>query len=702
MYIKNTMVNKMSTSYAEDLITRDIIRNDDVDNLSRDDFMVALRFAAFDGLTEKSNPACRDILLQAVKRSVDDPEISVVLSDALFGSKTSKQLSTEFKLLSGDEQDDIKKSFFLTNLGLKPVGEDNVAIINTDYIIAAVKNTDFTDESYNFENIMAAVNIVNGMDENSQTMKNLSDSDKRDFISFGKVYNIIEDQETMDRIKEIEAEYKERIEADLLKIENKSSIERYRRELTEISNQDGGSISPVSIPDRVPDREEYNRRKQKEIDIELVDWQKRYSDYLNKNSDNLKIMSFGAKNLEKLRGDNGFSPRFASFFGDSIVATDKYGDAQDAIWNLSPITQTMKIGKHFDYSNPEKTQQAFTIAALKARKEGWSEIHLGHPGPDAQAKMFLENTIKAMIEVGEYDLDQINVPKKYQHVLESFREDRGIVSNIKLDGESITADELDISSIKDKLDSQKEVKENVEESRLGPLNSEKFNTPDESVDIAKLGSGIAESISIINPNSALAGVSPLTPSKVNYVLEPEPTLEPALEPALAPEIETNASYLNPVGGDEVAPVQDPNNTPPPFEDEGRYYDDEPDLDPSFYGIEPSLQEDEATLGQENPDQGFFDFVKKMNLENPERSGLSPDQLKAEYEISILETPNPKLLEEIMEIHDKQVKTALSSDALVSSYAGMSSIDTPTTESNETPDPSEKSKRKSRNSRNSRP
>lgn len=221
----------------------------------------------------------------------------------------------------------------------------------------------------------------------------------------------------------------EQIEKELPKYKkysftNEKTVESQIHGMREEQNMDGvaGIISSHSIETPLRDVKESLKKKElsdSEILIEQIEWEEKYKEFL-KSIGNIKIMTTQDKFAKKF-ASHGFAPATSSLFGNSIILTDKFGDPQKTLWNISPLTGTMRLGKDINYAEPELAAQAFNIAALNARRNGWDSVYLNHPGPDQEAKHFLESSIRAMIEVGHYEFDDINVPKKYAHILAHFK-----------------------------------------------------------------------------------------------------------------------------------------------------------------------------------------------------------------------------------------------------------------------------------------
>jgi len=221
----------------------------------------------------------------------------------------------------------------------------------------------------------------------------------------------------------------EQIEKELPKYKkysftNEKTVESQIHGMREEQNMDGvaGIISSHSLETPLRDVKEELKKKQlndSELLIEQIEWEEKYKAFL-KSIGNIKIMTTQDKFAKKF-ASHGFAPATSSLFGNSIVLTDKFGDPQKTLWNISPLTGTMRLGKDINYAEPELAAQAFNIAALNARRNGWDSVYLNHPGPDQEAKHFLESSIRAMIEVGHYEFEDINVPQKYAHILAHFK-----------------------------------------------------------------------------------------------------------------------------------------------------------------------------------------------------------------------------------------------------------------------------------------
>lgn len=199
--------------------------------------------------------------------------------------------------------------------------------------------------------------------------------------------------------------------------------------------ESGGMISGYDLG--TPVKNVKKEKAENEEDAEkialMLTWEERYNKYLNdihETKTHMRVMTAGDK-FQKRFAHHGFAPSTAGLFGDSIVTCDKFGDPQSTIWNISPLTGSMKLSRDVRYDNPAVTSQAFTLAALNARRQGWSSVFLNHPGPDQQAKQFIEESFKAMVDIGDYSFDAIKVPRRYQHVLDHLilQSVRGTIKN---------------------------------------------------------------------------------------------------------------------------------------------------------------------------------------------------------------------------------------------------------------------------------
>jgi hypothetical protein len=218
------------------------------------------------------------------------------------------------------------------------------------------------------------------------------------------------------------------IEAQLHKVRSEESL---AESAGMISGHDLGN----PLKDILKEQDE-NKADQKKFDL-MMTWEEKYHAYLKKLPD-VRVMTSGDK-FSKRFAHHGFAPSTANLFGDSIVNCDQYGDPKATLWNISPLTGTMKLSRDMRYDDVKGCQAAFAIAALNARRQGWNSVFLNHPGPDQEAKTFIEHSFEAMVQIGDYSFDQIKVPRRYQHVLDKLIMD-ALTGSIK--NEANVTDEL--------------------------------------------------------------------------------------------------------------------------------------------------------------------------------------------------------------------------------------------------------------------
>lgn len=288
-----------------------------------------------------------------------------------------------------------------------------------------INHAAFDKEKYS--NVMAATIVLKEFSENG-------------------TYNLTENQNdvlnkvlvTINNTKNQDKEFAKQIDADIevynkFMFFNKLNVEAQIHEMKETPefNASNGFISSHPIEEPLQETLDAKKKRDSEIDVTTIEWEQKYKDYLNSlmsSTSSVKVMSSTNKFKAKF-ASHGFAPATASLFGDSIVVADKFGDPQKTLWNVSALTGTMRLSRDVDYSDPRITEQTFAIAALNARRNNWPTVYLNHPGPDNEAKHFMESSITAMIEIGNYNFDDIKVPKKYQHVLDFMKNNYAVIEN---------------------------------------------------------------------------------------------------------------------------------------------------------------------------------------------------------------------------------------------------------------------------------
>lgn len=292
---------------------------------------------------------------------------------------------------------------------------ENEVVDSTDLIKRYFNHNNFTKEG--LANVMGATLAFNQL--NDVSSYNLTPAQQESLNGITKVFT---------GYKNTEGELKDLI----IKTENKFSKFFYANNLDDEANihnmmakenedMAAGLISGRDLGTPVKELIEEKRKKQDRLDVELIEWEKKYQNYL-KSLNNIQVMSASEKYARRF-ASHGFAPKTSNLFGDSIVLKDEYGDPQKTLWNISALTGTMKLSRDVDYSNADVCQKTFAIAALNARRNGWKSVYLNHPGPDLEAKAFLKESVRAMVEIGKYEFEEIIVPAKYQHVIDKLKAD---------------------------------------------------------------------------------------------------------------------------------------------------------------------------------------------------------------------------------------------------------------------------------------
>ncbi len=402
--------------------------------------------------------------------------------------KTKKTIFKEF--IAGKEEAAIASELdVLFNYSF----DENYKRIEVDALLAFTKSALSQETNSDF-----FLNYTNNLDKSNIKKLMAATIALNSFTKEG-IYNLTENQNQI--LENIAIEIKDFLnENEDLKKELEEDVEKYKKfmyfnslnvesQLHEMKNEvldsSNGVISNHPIEESLKETLENNKKRNKdiELDVETRDWERMYREYLHNLTSpesSVKVMSSSDKFKQKF-ASHGFAPATASLFGDSIVMADKYGDPQKTLWNISPLTGTMRLSRDVDYSNPALKEQTFAIAALNARRNNWSTVYLNHPGPDQEAKAFLESSIAAMVEIGHYNFEEISVPRKYQHILDHIKntyatiengvnnkEEKTVENNLEEEKEVITTD----NKVENKTDLPKptpnsemvEVKEDIENS----------------------------------------------------------------------------------------------------------------------------------------------------------------------------------------------------------------------------------------------
>ncbi len=307
------------------------------------------------------------------------------------------------------------------------LGDDSKNIDPSDLLKRYFQNDNFTREG--MLNVMAAAITFSNQSENFDY--DLTQNQKDELKDITECFNKHKssNKNLSDALDEIEGKFKKFFFSNDLDIEGQ--IHKLREE--ESLENSAGLISGRDIGDSVKQAVEQKRKIQDdtELEVKIIEWEKEYQNYL-KSLGNIHIMSASEK-FAKRFASHGFAPKTSSLFGDSIVMNDEYNDPKRTLWNVSSLTGTMKLSRDVNYHDADTCQKTFAIAALNARRNGWDTVYLNHPGPDDEAKLFIKESVTAMVEVGKYNFDEIHVPQKYKHVLavlkEKYEASHAIIAN---------------------------------------------------------------------------------------------------------------------------------------------------------------------------------------------------------------------------------------------------------------------------------
>jgi hypothetical protein len=219
----------------------------------------------------------------------------------------------------------------------------------------------------------------------------------------------------------------------------------------EIENAFDLAQEPTLIISEGPDAAKIQAKRKKELEdldilTEIRDWDAKFQETLR------ALNSRELRTFDKLRkkaqiGDpNGGLLNTAKLLGESIVVLNELGNADKTLLNVSPLTGTMRLGRDTP-PDSESGIGALKLAALNARRKGWDKVYLNHPGKDHEAIPFIKAAIRAMVIEGEYELDQIKVPKRFQKLIENYRLENPELSlssgnDVKNKEEYVSASEL--------------------------------------------------------------------------------------------------------------------------------------------------------------------------------------------------------------------------------------------------------------------
>lgn len=235
----------------------------------------------------------------------------------------------------------------------------------------------------------------------------------------------------------------------------RSALEHIKKE--ELKDVEAGVISADAL--NTPLKKAAKNQEERDLYVD-IDWEEKYAEFLEKN--NYKIARFKDKAKQSMKTiapfvENGFELVGHSIFGNSLVKVDESNNVEYSLLNVSPLTKTMRFTKV-----GENDPSSYIAAALNARKNGWATLYLNHPGSKDQAVRFLRQSIQAMVEVGNYDYDDIQVPRKYRYILEEMKSKNGLISNVKPQDDAYYAEEGETVAPPKEPENQKKEKDEVE------------------------------------------------------------------------------------------------------------------------------------------------------------------------------------------------------------------------------------------------
>tara|TARA_B100000700_G_scaffold267699_1_gene307788 strand:+ start:52291 stop:54129 length:1839 start_codon:yes stop_codon:yes gene_type:complete len=300
--------------------------------------------------------------------------------------------------------------------------------------------------------------------------------------------NILEDNKDLkNNFLENLTIYKDNLEERLKKeIEHKKeAIERHNKEVLETQDAKIIEKSKRKIKSIIKNPKNILKNGTIERDKALEEYEKKFrekyfldaaNDFLDKNEFNEKEYRNSQKYKEKLKkyeenikenfnpqakikeaishgGDTDFFPEeneyFAYLYEQKLKeAQEKYGiERKNVIFgkfrkeklleenengDKEVLMTTRKIAKEVSFNKFPQEDDKYTLMALKARTTGITkpEIFVSRNWSNEQKEMFVMKTLQALTEHAEYDIDNIKLPKKLQHLKEQFKENR-ITSGLK-------------------------------------------------------------------------------------------------------------------------------------------------------------------------------------------------------------------------------------------------------------------------------
>lgn len=370
--------------------------------------------------------------------------------------------------LIGDKASQDDKQFFYNKLYRSLIDFDN-KMVNIDAL------NDSINSFFNIEKKASAElfkNHISKVDKDPEFLYKVIiafekiQQQKSEFITEEQRNKMKKIEECILSLKEKNPEFfkmnAEKAEAILEGLEffNSSDIERSALEYIkkeELKDVEAGVISADAL--NTPLKKAIKNQEDRDLYVD-IDWEEKYAEFLEKN--NYKIARFKDKAKQSMKTiapfvENGFELVGHSIFGNSLVKVDESNNVEYSLLNVSPLTKTMRFTKV-----GENDPSSYIAAALNARKNGWATLYLNHPGSKEQATRFLRQSIQAMVEVGNYDYDDIQVPRKYRYILEEMKSKNGLISNVKPQDDAYYAEEGEKVSPPKEPENQRKEKDEVE------------------------------------------------------------------------------------------------------------------------------------------------------------------------------------------------------------------------------------------------
>lgn len=354
-----------------------------------------------------NDPDLKDVVLRDQLPTATAEEASKILED--FRQKTEFLDLEDISLSLKSKLDDFDGSS----------NEKEIKEIVNLYKVqqAFVKSKEEGDEIVNYSEYEET--IKNNEEKISEIVKraNLNMARDEDDTPFVKVLNDIEKPSFEDEVDGIKKNIKNGVKV----FDRRMEVSLLRGDIEEVLD---GSTEPGLTISNSPDSPKINNANKNSFTPqdkleEYLDWEQKYQEFLKE----LNFKELKTFDKTKIKA-NIFSPNqylsTMKLLGDSVVSLNELGNANKTLINVSPLTGTMRLGREISPESPDGNI-AFKIAALNARRKGWDKVYLNHTGKDDEAIPYIKQAIRAMAEHGQYELDQIKVPKRFQALLENYR-----------------------------------------------------------------------------------------------------------------------------------------------------------------------------------------------------------------------------------------------------------------------------------------